>query len=194
MGEWKTGKLTEQMIEALEALWATGLSCSGMAPAFRRQFPEYEGDTSSSSCIAGVVWRLRKKGYNFPERPKVAVGYARHRNDRVTRAHRSKEQIAAGYAPKYKKNGQSKKKANTPTLEPRYSARGAGLLPGDGIPRSPLATFAASWVAPEGSQPKTLFELADDECRWPVEVDGTQLYCANKGAPYCTQHKKAMHR
>jgi hypothetical protein len=62
-------------------------------------------------------------------------------------------------------------------------AAGPPLIPAE--PPDP-----AAFIALPGSTPTTILALDANQCRWPVVVDGIDLFCAckTKRGPYCDAH------
>lgn len=175
MPKGKQSRVTPELTKFVELCWKDpGLSTTDIGNQLAKKFPEYDGETDRNS-ISGLVYRLRAKGADLPQR-----------TPKGPRPHRSTP---------FRPGKNLQRVARSPGVDPVRGSVTGMLLSGNGIPNEPLSTYDGAFQSTPGQKLKSFFELGDDECRWPFERGGVTMYCGNKGGkPYCAAHNRKQHK
>lgn len=182
MADPRTFRFTQDMIAELKIMWSNGLSYSQIGVELHRLFPEYIGELKRNN-ISGMLNRLRKHSEHavaFSPRPRSGgrTGGKKGRTCKPKRPRRTPEFT------KRPVHAQNKMRGGDWHADWTQTKAGDAAAP---------QHFEEAFVAKQNQKPKSLMELQDDECRWPVDTKdkSVMMFCGCKisqRGPYCNDH------
>lgn len=174
--------LTEEQITLLERLWADDrLSTTKIGVEFRKAYRQHPG-VLTGSAVAGLVYRLREKGRNFP--PRSTAQRDMHGHVLGYRVHREVQSKAMRTRKDRERKELSRREQGIAPRQPPDPERYA---------KQPLEVNQERFKAAPEQKLKYLAELGVHECHWPLEQGGKTLYCGAPGYPYCAAHSKGTY-
>lgn len=165
-------------------LWVSGLSSGQIAAAIGKEI----GEPVSRNRVVGVIYRAGKRllaatGVNPYARPDQSFNT------------RNGLRYPDGYKPRPPKRERTLRVVTVKPPQIKRVIKEKDVTPGERLP--PLVKLDDRlWLPLPNTSPKALVDLNVNDCRWPVDSQGTTLFCAvekAEGSSCCAIHHRWGH-